>query len=299
MKEFTTFPLKKMQDATVVTTPKSKKRMELFLRLKDDMTFEQCSSLTDDDRNHDKSLEEMLQDDVVRRQRESFAMKGTWDYIDGRLILASDRPEKKPLDVVAHDDSETTEIALSDTILIGKVSVTSEESLTDGPVVVETVSVQSKEVDNEDNNDGSKPQKKHIDVHLSVPKGKIKRGKFMYPKHHPSFFEQPIFNPQSMGNFELFQVEGNVNEEEESEELIELFTKEDLAGKRFYLSTFPLPERKKKDRWGRIVEEETDETKLTKHLQVGYSLVWCIRWRVFHYTPCAHTAFTAFAMYMT
>ena len=248
----------------------AKKPTELYLRLKDDMTFEQCASLTEERDSREKSLEEMLQDDVSRRQRESFAMKGTWDYIDGRLILASDRPEKKPF-TVYEDDSVATEAILSDTILIGKVSVTSEESLTNGPVVVETVSVQSKVNNNNNNNENETPSpKKHIDVHLSVPKGKIKTGKFMYPKHHPSFFEQPIFNPQSMGNFELRQVEGSVNQEEEKEELIELFTKEDLAGKRFYLSTFPLPERKKKDRRGRIIEEETDETKLTKHLQVSF-----------------------------
>jgi len=99
-----------------------------------------------------------------------------------------------------------------------------------------------------------------VDVHLSVPKGKIKTGKFMYPKHHPSFFEQPIFNPQSMGNFELQQVDGDHSIEED--DLVELFRKDDLSGKRFYLSTFPLPERKRTDWRGRVIEDNNDENKL-------------------------------------
>jgi hypothetical protein len=113
-------------------------------------------------------------------------------------------------------------------------------------------------------------KQKQIDVNLSVPKGKIKTGKFMYPKHHPSFFEQPIFNPQSTGRFELKQVESDHKVEDE-DDLVELFRKDDLAGKKYYLSTFPLAERKKKDRRGRVIEEEGDETeKLAKNVQVGH-----------------------------
>ena len=232
MKEFTTYPTK-----TVL--PSRKKQTELFIKLKDDMTFEQCSSLLYDD-GIEKTLEEMLQDDIARRQRESFAMKGTWDYVDGKLILASDRREKKPF--VEFEEAD------ADTILVGKVSVTSEKSSTAFPIV-------------ENMHDTTTFQHRNsVDVHLSVPKGKIKTGKFMYPKHHPSFFEQPIFNPQSMGNFELQQVDGDHSIEED--DLVELFRKDDLSGKRFYLSTFPLPERKRTDWRGRVIEDNNDENKL-------------------------------------
>jgi hypothetical protein len=75
----------------------------------------------------------------------------------------------------------------------------------------------------------------------------------MYPKTHPSFFEQPIFTPTTKGRFELRQVLGEYNAatpNKGDDALVELFRKSDLVGKRFYLSTFPLPKRKKKfERW--------------------------------------------------
>lgn len=249
MKEFTTYPKKKLS-----LPPPEKKQTELYIKLKDDMTFEQCSSsLYEDD--EEKSLEEKLQADLARRERETFAMKGTWDFIDGKLILASDRPEKKPFS--AYDDEE---LPSADTILVGKVSASSEESF-ESPVVEDAQMTKEPKHD---------AKQKQIDVNLSVPKGKIKTGKFMYPKHHPSFFEQPIFNPQSTGRFELKQVESDHKVEDE-DDLVELFRKDDLAGKKYYLSTFPLAERKKKDRRGRVIEEEGDETeKLAKNVQVGH-----------------------------
>lgn len=251
MKEFTTYPKKKP------VLPPERKQTELFIKLKDDMTFEQCSSLLYED-DKEKSLEEKLQADVARRERETFAMKGTWDFVDGKLILASDRPEKKPFS--AYDDDE---LPSADTILVGKVSVSSEDSL-ECPTAEETqLTEESKH----------NTKQKQIDVQLSVPKGKIKTGKFMYPKHHPSFFEQPIFNPQSTGRFELQQVESDHDVEDE-DELVELFRKDDLAGKKYYLSTFPLPERKKKDRRGRVIEDESGEVeKLAKNVQVCRQLV--------------------------
>jgi hypothetical protein len=240
MKEFTTYPKKK------AVPPSSQKQTELFIKLKDDMTFEQCSSRLYEDAS-EKTLEEMLAADISRREC-SFAIKGTWDYVDGRLILASDRPEKKSF---SYDEGVWSDAA--DTILVGKVSVTSEESSIDYPAVEESMTEEVKQVSDA----ASSRQKQSIDVQLSVPKGKIKTGKFMYPKHHPSFFEQPIFNPQSMGSFELKQVEANKAGEDEGE-MIELFRKEDLEGKRYYLSTFPLPTRKKKDKWGDYIEEDED-----------------------------------------
>jgi hypothetical protein len=125
------------------------------------------------------------------------------------------------------------------------------------------------------------PKKGTIDVHLSVPKGKIKTGRFMYPKTHPSFFEQPIVRPQSQGRFELRQILGEQNAKlEEDDNLTELFRKKDLVGKRFYLSTFPLPKRRKKfEKWdvtqSKFVTEEyepTEEEKKDEELQPGKNM---------------------------
>ena len=44
MKEFTTYPRKKSEDVTMAR-PCPKKQTELFLKLKDDYTFEQCTAL--------------------------------------------------------------------------------------------------------------------------------------------------------------------------------------------------------------------------------------------------------------
>jgi len=33
----------------------------------------------------------------------------------------------------------------------------------------------------------------------------------MYPRKHPSFFDQPLFNPTHMGSFELKQILGTMN----------------------------------------------------------------------------------------
>ena len=100
-----------------------------------------------------------------------------------------------------------------------------------------------------------------------------------------SFFEQPIYRPQSKGRFELRQILGDYNAKlaDDEGELIELFRKKDLVGKRFYLSTFPLPKRKKKfERWDktelRYVQDEyelsedekkEEELKPGKNMQVG------------------------------
>ena len=270
MKEFTTYPkkiksLEEKNDGEAVKAPRQ--NTEIFIKLKDDFTFEQCSSLrfSDGDAGEDESFEEQLALEVSKRERESFAWKGTWDFVDGKLILAADRPEKKPFSAVNDDSDEKS--SDGDTILVGRVSVQENESLTDNPVMEQremmsdpTLSGQSQAEGEESSNNSnqktpaSQPARssRSIDVHLSVPKGKIKTGKFMYPKHHPSFFEQPIVRPQHMGSFELRQILGDYNakltNDDDDDELVELFRKKDLVGKRFYLSTFPIPKYKRKGR---------------------------------------------------
>eukprot|EP00573_Skeletonema_grethae_P009886 CAMPEP_0201701128 /NCGR_PEP_ID=MMETSP0578-20130828/31357_1 /ASSEMBLY_ACC=CAM_ASM_000663 /TAXON_ID=267565 /ORGANISM="Skeletonema grethea, Strain CCMP 1804" /LENGTH=538 /DNA_ID=CAMNT_0048188357 /DNA_START=130 /DNA_END=1746 /DNA_ORIENTATION=+ len=246
MKEFTTYPKRAKLDLDdKLTESFQKKQTEIFIKLKEDFTFEQCTALHfSDGIDDDGTLEDQLAMEVSKRERESFAWKGTWDFVDGELILAADRSEKKPFFEEVEDSPDNE----ADTILVGRVAVQSEESLTDNPAVEqqkETLSDEDAATNNNDNQQVSKKEK--IDVHLSVPRGKIKTGKFMYPKEHPAFFEQPIFRPQPKGSFELRQILGEYNAKlGDEDELVELFRKKDLEGKRFYLTTFPLPKRRKK-----------------------------------------------------
>jgi len=261
MKEFTTYP--NDQSAATTTTTKTlqkKPSTEIFIKLKEDYTFEQCTALQFSDGRNDEgyTLEDQLALEVSKRERASFAWKGTWDFIDGKLILAADRPEKnKPF---YNDDDEEVERTDADgnnndadTILVGRVVVQSGESLTDNPAMMERKQQQMMSPDDTNASAANKQQpirkKGTVDVHLSVPKGKIKVGKFMYPRDHPYFFEQPIIiRPQQKGSFELRQILGEFNAklDDEEAEPVELFRKKDLEGKRFYLTTFPLRRRRKK-----------------------------------------------------
>jgi len=244
MKEFTTYPKRAkvgLDDKLAETF--QKKQTEIFIKLKEDYTFEQCTALQFSDGIDDEgTLEDQLAMEVSKRERESFAWKGTWDFLDGKLILAADRSEKKPF----YDEVEDTPDSEADTILIGRVAVQSGESLTENPAIEQQKQTSSDD-DAATNDDRKVRKKEKIDVHLSVPRGKIKTGKFMYPREHPAFFEQPIIRPQPKGSFELRQILGEYNAKlDEEDDLVELFRKKDLEGKRFYLSTFPLPKRRKK-----------------------------------------------------
>jgi len=253
MKEFTTYP----NDESAAAAKKMQKKpsTEIFIKIKQDYTFEQCTALqfSDGRNDEDYTLEDQLALEVSKRERESFAWKGTWDFIDGKLILAADRPEKKLL----HDEEEVKRTddcnnCDADTILVGRVVVQSGQSLTDNPAM-ERKQQQMMLPDDDMNAAAAKnkqpPTRKKgaVDVHLSVPNGEIKVGKFMYPRDHPYFFEQPIIRPQRKGSFELRQILGEFNAKLDDEaEPVELFRKKDLEGKRFYLTTFPLRKRRKK-----------------------------------------------------
>ena len=128
-KEFTTYP---------------KKCMEFLLMLKEDGSFEQYKDGSKDDET-------------------CKTVKGTWDYLDGQLILATDR--SKPS-------------MIRDTILVGKVVAKSQDSVPDNPTTVLT----NKELVNSTQTASGAMT---TDTHLSVPQGSVKVGKFMYPKHHP------------------------------------------------------------------------------------------------------------------
>jgi hypothetical protein len=194
--------------------------------LKEDGSFQQYAdddSAKDEVKIPDKVT--FLDDDAVLG-RFFGKIKGRWDYVDGILILAADRPENAPKS--------------QDTLLVGAVVTTEEQSLVDNPLLRESETNET-------------VAKAAVDTHLSVPQGKVNVGKFIYPKNHPSFFEQPMFQPISKGSFQLKQVLGSLNTKnpEDTDQLIEKFRAKDFYGKHFLVTSYPIGDHKPKGnmRW--------------------------------------------------
>jgi len=88
---------------------------------------------------------------------------------------------------------------------------------------------------------------------LSVPEGQISAGRFMYPRSHPSFFEQPMYDPNPEGTFELRRIlafrdalsdeyGGNDNNK------VVRYRKRDFYGKKFLLTVSPIPTKQRRGR---------------------------------------------------
>lgn len=244
-KEFTTYPKKKKK----IPPQTAIEEEEILLMLRDDGTFVQYGKISPEDipDADDEGTDDPAQKEVSRKlaalkmDRKSpdsdsgsaiGIMKGTWDFIDGQLILANDRPD----DVI---DIRS----VHDTVLVGDVVVKSAQSLEANPASVglDKGAPEDKEGEKKDygKNDGS------FDVHISVPQGSVESGKFMYPKNHPSFFDQLIYKPTHTGSFQLRQVLGSLNTKIK-DEIVEKFKVEDLQNKRYLLTTFPLKQRRRK-----------------------------------------------------
>ena len=250
LKEFTKWPKKKKKPLPTATAIEEE---ELLLMLRDDGSFIQYGKHRPGEDGEEikrkekeklmnkpafvsKAAEETVesfQEDGNDEEETTGVMKGTWDFIDGKLILAADRPEDlKDLRAIGHD-----------TILSGDVVVKAEESLEDRSVIEgeKEGKTEAKKKDYGNNDDGS------YDVHISVPEGTVEIGRFFYPKHHPSFFEQPIYSPTKTGSFQLRQVLGGLNTRtKKDDEPVEKFKVSDLQGKRYFLTTYPLKQRKPK-----------------------------------------------------
>jgi hypothetical protein len=238
LKEFTVYPkdkdkqstrLKQQQELISDKNKDQQDEEEMLLMLKEDGSFQQYA---DDDVEEEVTIPDklsFLDDSDAVLERFLGKIKGQWDFVDGKLILAADRPENSP--------------SKEDTLLIGDVVATSGESLADNPVIKK----RDNEILNATVTSQTKPAK---DTHLSVPSGEVNVGRFFYPKSHPSFFEQPIFQPTPKGNFQMKQVLGSLNTQnpEEEEELIEKFRADDFYGKRFLLTSHPIGQHKPKGR---------------------------------------------------
>jgi hypothetical protein len=261
MKEFTVHPRKPPQQQP--------EEGEVLLMLKEDGSFSRYDVLQGDDNDEDKDDED--KDDISldvdvdqswKRFRSSESttatastytkplFKGTWDYRDGELILAADREEQQqePTKGLAHSPPTSSPTSRQtknwfwkkgkDTILVGVVVATRQHHQQ------ETAAQQQQSHQNHKQNHN-----------LLVPMGSVQVGKFFYPKNHPSFFDQPIFQPKKSGTFQLKQVLGNRNLQAEAEQdaknKIEKFRNTDFHNRKFFLTSSPIEPRRPKGnvRW--------------------------------------------------
>lgn len=260
---------------------------EILLMLKEDGSFSQYSLETESD---DEKEDDDIGDDEIgksiseneRLLKEKFGgdaispgtqansgivglgiMKGNWDFQDGNLILAAERPKNVNAKEV-HDTVLVGRVVAETTTAPGTETSTLSEEVTDEKSLGSTV----KEPRTNDSlaqdlkNDGDK-------YHLTIPEGKVEIGKFMYPRNHPSFFELPIYDPVSMGTFHLQQIFSKTTEAlnpTDEEEFEERYKKNDLCGKRYYVTSKPfIYKAKGRKRWSikynKYVEEKTKKQK--------------------------------------
>ena len=183
---------------------------DIILRLNDDGSFDHYSS-SDQRRDNESELRKIL------------GRGGCWGYHDQALILAPERPKNGNARMV------------HDTLLTGRLIVQASQSLSEGVILNEREQLERK--------DQEKPEQ---DFHLTIDEGEIAVGKFMYPRNHQSFFEEPmLFRRMTIGTFQLSQVLGNLNsrlkasQDEQKKTAVAKFHKKDFYGRRFYLSTTP------------------------------------------------------------
>jgi len=188
-------------------------------------------------------------------------MQGTWDYRDddGQLILAADRPK----------DADVRKV--HDTILEGKVHYKQTEAMSDeasSPMLLE-------EEHNAASLDKTQAEKKVL-TWFSVPAGTIHIGKFFYPRNHPSFFDNPMHNPTNMGTFHLAQVLSNHPVQEEDDRFVEKFKRSDFTDKKFWLTSYPIPDPTPKGRWsikyGKYVQDAPSQEEKEKAAAAEFNI---------------------------
>jgi hypothetical protein len=250
MKEFTVYPKKPTRSDIDNPVP------ELLLLLNEDGSFRQYDGSEHANIDVEASWKKFQKQ--TKQQLQGF-IKGTWDYIDGNLILAADRPEHKPYSALADgynnnnnnhhqkqggSTSNTEKFGISDTsdtLLKGRIVASYQTRLVedDHPVIIEDSSSFKTNSTTQESNAKTTTA---LDTHLFVPKGSINIGKFFYPKHHPSFFEQPMFQPVKKGTFVLRQILGTLNTARDTHDptLVERFQRRDFYNKTFLLTSHPL-----------------------------------------------------------
>lgn len=220
---------------------------EILLLLKEDGSFQQYMNDVDMDEDIDESWKRFQQlsklhaaRQMTRQTYQERFLKGRWDYVDGKLFLAADRPSsaansaKQTATKTLGPSSATVE--QQDTLLVGRVVATYETTLPDNPTVGDNTTLELGP------GDASASTLVPVDTRLSVPLGTVKVGKFFYPRNHPSFFEQPMFQPRKRDVVCLRQVLGNLNARRKAMEevVVEKYRCSDFYNKTFLLTSHPL-----------------------------------------------------------
>ena len=165
---------------------------ELLLMLKEDGSFQEYAS-DDDEVDDEESVEDSWKRFKEKQRQEkrkaelAALAKGTWDYRDGKLILAADRPAQtssdEPSPQATKQTQPTTPQQHQDTLLEGQVVATYETSLEHNPVVdMEHVAnttgtsqtQKSTTATTSTSTSANVATEKRWDAHLTVPKGSVK-----------------------------------------------------------------------------------------------------------------------------
>jgi hypothetical protein len=256
MKEFTVYPKKQNPDCLARTIP------DVLLMLNEDGSFKKYGN-NDNDQDEGGAMGSARSKDVDTswsffqlQQLSLFRfLKGTWAYRDGQLLLAADRDDTDDPMLLYHTLADgyvppamsssagittatTSTTTKQDTLLKGRLVATYVPRLSDNPVL-------SNNPNSNTNSTSTALSTKNpaIDTHLSVPKGYINVGKFFYPKNHPSFFDQPMFQPVKKGTFALRQILGSLNARRDEDVVVEKFKRSDFYNKTFLLTSHPLGQR--------------------------------------------------------
>ncbi len=265
-----TFPLKEFTVHPPSQKDKQEEEEELLLMLKEDGSFQQCQKNDEEDIDQawtrwQKSRQEKQQ---ALDQLQYHFLHGTWDFRDGKLILAADRAEPSKSDDMRRfskdpaqsiTNSNENKKKPSDTLLTGRVVAKYSNKVKGRPLWSEEENTNS---DNKVTERAS--SNSNVDAYLSVPKGSVKVGRFFYPRNHPSFFDQPMYDPKKRGTVSLRQVLGALNtaSDEEEETMIEKFRNTDFHNKTFLLTSHPIGFRAAKDKRTDETEQRPDNVRV-------------------------------------
>ncbi|KAG7350296.1 hypothetical protein IV203_009656 [Nitzschia inconspicua] len=222
-----------------------KNQKSIVLRLNDDGSFDPYTTTTTTTINTRKMKERDAS--KVYNLESILSRGGSWNYCDGKLILA---PDRRPIDNNKDDNKNDMDLGTiihsHDTLLTGKINVYVSKCLP----ATDSMPLPMEEEEEEHHPD----DQSDTDVHLSVPFGNVTMGKFMYPRRHKAFFDQPmLFSQTSIGTFAMKQLLGNLNtrlkqqnqqqqlqeEQQLSNESTPQMDRKDFYGRHFYLTATP------------------------------------------------------------
>ncbi|KAG7357567.1 hypothetical protein IV203_002255 [Nitzschia inconspicua] len=223
-----------------------KNQKSIVLRLNDDGSFDPYTTTTTTTTTiNTRKIKE--RDASKGNNLESILSRGgSWNYCDGNLILA---PDRRPIDNNNKNNKKDMNLGtnIQDTLLTGKINVHVSKCLP----ATDSMPLPMEEEEKEEHHPDDQSD---TDVHLSVPFGNVTMGKFMYPRRHKAFFDQPmLFSQTSIGTFAMKQLLGNLNtrfkqqkqqqlqeeQQQQSNESTPQMDRKDFYGRQFYLTATP------------------------------------------------------------